>query len=126
MSYVINTSKSDDVVLLCHYVKYGTRMYANMEMTEVLGLVERQRGLYEIICKDPHKVYFDIDKKLDENATMNPDDFLEEITKIINDIFPDGDVAVSGSVSEYKISYHRALNNYMAVSYTHLTLPTKA
>ena len=113
LSYVINKSKSDDVVLLCHYVKYGTRMYANVKMTEVLGLVEHQRGLYEIICKYPHKVYFDIDKKLDENTTMNPDGFLEEIMHIINDIFPDGDVAVSGSVSEYKISYHIALNNYM-------------
>ena len=60
----------------------------------------------------PHKVYFDIDHKASPDS-----EFLSKITNKIDELFPDADLAISGSITEDKTSYHIVANNYFVESF---------
>lgn len=70
-------------------------------------IIEVNAGFHEVLTTFPFKVYFDIDKK--NNTDKN---FREKILNKINSLFPDADMAVSGSITTEKDSYHITLNNY--------------
>ena len=72
---------------------------------EILKLIEKNIGLYEVITHYPCKVYFDIDG--DKNAS------LVEIKAIINKYFTNCLMSISGYEIENKNSYHIILNNYI-------------
>lgn len=97
-----------DEVCIASQTERDGRMWGISTPQNLITLIEKNHGIYELITKFPHKVYFDIDKT--ENITGG---CLEHFTAIINELFPDGDIAVSGSVTDAKISYHIVLNNYM-------------
>ena len=82
-----------------------------MTPTDILTLIQKNSGLYEVITDYPHKVYFDIDKTLTDN--MNCDDYRYKIMDKINELFPDPYAAISGSFVQGKASYHITLNNYL-------------
>ena len=103
-------SKPDDHVVICMISRKYGRMWANVHPDELLSLVERDNGIYEVICSYPHKVYFDID------ADNKDYDILEKIIPKINELFPDSQMAISGSKSDVRQSYHIVLNNYMITS----------
>ena len=73
-----------------------------------LKLIQNNTGFYEVIYQYPHKLYFDIDKKgpIEQG-------YLNKIMDKINDLFPNNDAAISGSIVEDKTSYHIILNNYL-------------
>ena len=100
-----NRENNDDLIVKSHSKKYG-HIFANMGSDVLLGLINKNRGLYEIIEVDRRKkVYFDVD---------NYDDIknLDEIIAFINDFLPNADINISGSTSLNKISYHIIVNNY--------------
>ncbi len=110
MEFLIKSKKPNQITVHLHTNKNG-RMWSNIKSHELLKLVQKNNGIFEVITQYPHKIYFDIDKKVDENN--NTEIFYEKIINKINNIFPNSDMAVSGSVNENKISYHITLNNYL-------------
>lgn len=89
------------------------RVWGCVTPDKLLNLVTKNHGLYEVITNYPHKVYFDIDKKIDSITCDNgSESFLKSITDKITTFFPDAEMAISGSITDTKISYHIILQNY--------------
>ena len=103
----IKNASQSDICIASQTVKNG-RMWGITTPQNILTLLEDNHGIYELITKFPHKIYFDIDKK--ENLKGGS---LQHFKEIINDVFPDSDMAISGSITDIKESYHITLNNYM-------------
>ena len=85
--------------------KNNGKMWGQATEPEILQLIEKNIGLYEVINNYPCKVYFDIDG--DKNAS------LVEIKTIINKYFTNCLMSISGYEIENKNSYHIILNNYI-------------
>lgn len=86
--------------------KKNGRAWAGLSKEDLLRISSKDIGLYEVITKYPHKVYFDIDA---DNKDYN---IYDKIIPKINELFPDADMAISGSVSDVRQSYHIVLNNF--------------
>ena len=93
MAEIRKNKKPDDLVVHLHNSKLG-RLWTSTTPNNLLELIETNIGMYEVVEKYPHKVYFDIDK---DEAT--PPEFLNKIMDKINELFPDNDSAISGSIS---------------------------
>ena len=85
--------------------KNSGKLWGQATEGEILKLIEKNIGLYEVITHYPCKVYFDIDG--DKNAS------LVEIKAIINKYFTNCLMSISGYEIENKNSYHIILNNYI-------------
>ena len=106
MREALNHLKPDEVPIHSFTNKQG-RMWGNTSPKNLLKMIEKNKGLYEVIHSFPHKVYFDIDKKgKDENH-------LNKVKSLILSHFPNADMAISGSITDEKTSYHIALQNYI-------------
>ena len=105
MKLVID-SKSTNNVVWSKTKKYGN-MWADVSDNELIKLTTKDNSIYEVICSFPHKIYFDIDG---DNKDY---DIYEKIVPKIDELFPDADMAVSGSKSDVRQSYHITLNNYL-------------
>ena len=103
MKDAISACGSNEVVIHSQTVKNG-RMWGHTEPIILANLIEKNYGIYEVITKFPHKLYFDIDGDTSCN--------LQAVKEIINQFFPNADIAVSGSITEKKISYHIICDNY--------------
>ena len=105
-SKVIEEAPSEDVVVKSWTKKRG-QMWVSCKPEKCIKLLESDVGLYEVLCKFPQKVYFDIDK-----TTNLECDGLEQMKSIIEMWFPGAVMAISGSKTESKHSYHIVLTNY--------------
>lgn len=105
MKMAIENTPEDSVVIHSHTVKDG-RMWGYTTPLRFLELIKKNKGLYEVITSFPHKLYFDIDG----DANCVP---LERLKEIINEFFPNAELAVSGSKTDDKISYHIIAQNYI-------------
>lgn len=103
----IKQLSKNDIPIKSWTIKHG-QMWGITTPDKILKLIEKNNGIYELLHAYPKKVYFDVDKS--ENFTEN---YLETIKQHIESLFPDGDIAISGSKTEYKESYHITLNNYL-------------
>jgi hypothetical protein len=107
MSEAISThDKAKDIIIHSDTQKHG-RIWGYTQPLKLLELIKANKGIYEVITAYPHKLYFDIDKKGDVKET-----FLNDIKETINKYFPNADLAVSGSITPEKVSYHIISNNY--------------
>ena len=111
MAEVIRYEKPDEIVLKSWTKKYGS-MWGSTNINNMDKLIKSNKGLYEVLTTYPQKIYFDIDKK-DYNDSINNYDYLKTLKGIIYEYFPDPDMAVSGSCTDDKTSYHIVLNNYI-------------
>lgn len=102
----ISNSFSRENVVLCSQTQKHGRMWGAVPPNVALKLILKNRGLYEIITKFPHKVYFDIDSK-DGKCDIST------LKQIIIKYFPDAQFAISGSITDEKTSYHITLQNYV-------------
>ena len=107
MDEVLKTKKNDDMAFNIISKKQG-RMWGSCDNDTALKLIEKNIGINEILHKFPMKVYFDIDKTND----LKPDD-LTTYKNIILKHIPDATMAISGSETETKHSYHITLTNYI-------------
>ena len=82
-------------------------MWASATPEELLKVCNKDNGIYEVLSHFPQKVYFDIDCKIKTT------DFYIKIINKINELFPKNNMAVSGSVTDEKTSYHIILNSYL-------------
>jgi hypothetical protein len=108
MLQAINKANDTDVILHSQTTKLG-RMWGYTNTTNFLKLLEKNNGLYEVITKFPHKVYFDIDE---DEKQENVCEYIEKVKHIILTYFPNAEMAISGSNTETKSSLHIILNNY--------------
>lgn len=100
----IKQSNPENKIIHLHNASLG-RLWGYCNEEDILKLVSKNIGLYEVIDKYPYKVYFDIDG--DENCK------LEEIKDIINKYFIGCQMSISGYEENNKNSYHIILNNYI-------------
>lgn len=110
MAEAIKNCQPDQIVIHSQTKKEG-RVWGHTTPTIFVNLLEKNYGLYEVITQFPHKVYFDIDKHEGANET-----YLENIKNIIWQFFPNAEMAISGSITETKTSYHIVLQNYVITS----------
>jgi len=111
----IKNNNNIDIVLWSFTKKNG-KLWSNVSQDKLLTLTNSNKGLYEIIYKFPHKCYFDIDYKITEankNEFITNKDFLHNIKLYINSYFPNAKMAISGSYTDEKISFHIILSNYI-------------
>lgn len=107
MQSAISTVSAGNVVVHSQTQRDG-RMWADITPNKLLCLLSKNYGLYEVITSFPHKLYFDID------SSASPDiNFLNNIKNLISDFFPNIDLAISGSVTPEKTSYHMVAQNYL-------------
>ena len=95
-----------NILLNCVSKKFG-RMWGSINPSQMVHITSKDNGMYEVMSHFPHKVYFDVDKRNNTNPN-----YLDFIKSKIEGIFPNADMAVSGSVTDVKTSYHIVLNNY--------------
>ena len=103
---VIDSKPKENNIVWLQSKKNG-KMWADVSNTELLKLIEKDNFIYEVIDSFPHKVYFDID------ADDKDYDIYQKIIPKLNELFPNADMAVSGSISKKRQSYHIILNNYL-------------
>jgi len=106
---VINSAPDSHIIIKSYTHKYG-HIFADIAPLKILDLIKYDFNLMEIITKPKHKVYFDIDAKTE---TINKESYRTFVLNEINQLFPNAEIAVSGSENDYKYSYHITLNNYM-------------
>ena len=104
MQKVIDGMQSNEVCVHIQNQKNG-RMWTSTTQEQLIKIIDKNIGAYEVISKYPHKAYFDID--CDDGTP------LETFKKIIQSKIQ-GELkwAISGSETETKNSYHITLNNY--------------
>ena len=94
---------------VCSITKKTGRMWTSVNKETYLKLITKNHGIYEIIRPDcKRKVYFDVDWTGDSRDAPTLDTIKEKILAK----FPDGLMAVSGSITDSKTSYHIVLLNY--------------
>jgi hypothetical protein len=112
MNEAIKAKKEDQIVIHSQTQKTG-RMWGCVTPHHLLKLLESNHGIYEVITHFPHKVYFDIDAKVeklyDEQEFSN---WIDNTLVHLEPFFPNAEYAISGSKTEHKNSLHIVLQNY--------------
>jgi len=111
MKEAINRCPADQQVIKSWTTKNG-QMWTFMPPEALVKQIEKNHGIYEVITRFPHKLYFDIDRHLDGTET-DKDTYLDECIRNIKNYFPHGDWAVSGSITDKKQSYHIVSDSYV-------------
>lgn len=107
MAEAIKECTEEQIVIHSQTKKTG-RLWGCVKPLQFLKLIETNHGLYEVITRFPHKVYFDIDKQGQADGCH-----LQNVKDIILQYFPNAEMAISGSVKETKTSHHIVLQNYV-------------
>ena len=103
----IKNKQPNDIIIHSQTKKNG-RLWSSTTPDNLLKIINKNSGLYEVITTYPHKVYFDIDSDTKPDPT-----FKDKIIDKITELFPNPDIAISGSITDDKTSYHIILNNYL-------------
>jgi hypothetical protein len=105
--FVLKTTADDETTKLVHIKnKNQGLIWGAVKKNDILRLIKKNIGLYEVISEYPCKVYFDIDGE--EGETIE----LDKIKNIIRNYFgEDVKMAISGYTGT-KISYHICLYEY--------------
>jgi len=120
MSEAIRNRRHGEIIIHTQTKKYG-RAWGSCCPNGLLSLLDKNRGIYEVLTDYPRKVYVDIDAETD---TLLAEDarpqHLQKKLDILLSIFPGAEFAVSGSYTDTKISYHVILHNYIIHNETEL------
>ena len=113
MAEAIKQCSTEQIVIHSQTKKNG-RIWGCVKPEQFIKLIEKNCGLYEVITKFPHKVYFDIDGKVDRLHTEEEfNNWVDNTLAHLKDFFPDPNIAISGSNTESKMSLHIIFNNYL-------------
>lgn len=113
LKVAINNCKPEQVVVHSQTKKNG-RIWTSMNECELLEMIKTNKGVYEVITKFPHKLFFDIDGKVERQHTKEEfDNWIDNTLGIIINHFPNAEFAISGSNTETKMSLHIVCNNYL-------------
>jgi len=101
-------------IVIHSQTKKNGRLWGCVKPQMLLTLLEKNNGIYEVIHRFPHKVYFDIDGKVERQHTQEEFQQWMDATLVhITPFFPNAVLAISGSNTEHKISLHVVLQNYV-------------
>lgn len=103
----IESVKEGEIVIHSQTKKDG-RLWTTTTPNKLLSLLSKNNGLYEVITQFPHKLYFDID-----HHSAPDENFLSKIKELIVEYFPTIELAISGSITDTKTSYHIIAQNYV-------------
>ncbi len=107
----IEHREQNEVVVAFHTKKLG-RGFTSMSPNHLLKIINKNRGLYELLAIYPKKVYFDIDFE-NPSEDFNQQNYIETITNKIRKYLPNIEFAISGSLSPDKASFHFVSQNYI-------------
>lgn len=107
MKKCIEKCPSDQIVFHINNPKNG-RVWCYTTPDNLLQLLTKNNYIYEVLSQYPLKVFFDYDFRGTSEAPVLP-----KIKEIIETYFPNAQYAISGSITEYKTSYHIILTNYI-------------
>jgi hypothetical protein len=108
MKKCIEKCPPNNIVFHINHPKNG-RSWCYTTPDNLLHLLTKNNYIYEVLTQYPLKVYFDYDLSGVEPQAVT----LDQIKQIIEKYFPNAQYAISGSITEYKISYHIILTNYI-------------
>lgn len=102
----IKACKDNEIVIHSQTQKNG-RLWTNTTPENIITLLNTNHGIYEVIHRFPHKLYVDIDMVGEPNES-----FLDTVKSQMLELFPNIIMAISGSVTPEKTSYHIVGQNY--------------
>ena len=110
--YLLSIIKDYEILIHRHTNREG-RQWGITTPENLLQHIESNKYLYEVIITDrKRKLYFDIDIIANKQGVLI--DTLEECKQLLYNTFPDAILSISGSKTEYKISYHIIIHNWYA------------
>ena len=106
-----------EIVIKSATKKLG-QLWAIIPKNKLIQLTSSNHGIYEVLKWYPRKVYFDIDKTVDQEPTDEGKLYLEQNIIKLNEYFVNAKYSVSGSCDsidkdKWKISFHIIINNYI-------------
>ena len=101
--------RKQDEIIIKHWPTKNEHAWANINKDKFKKKLTDNKSLYEVICSYPYKIYFDVDG----DGLKTPANYMQITLDTINELFKDADIAVSGSETDIKKSYHIILNNYL-------------
>ena len=109
-----------EIVIKSVTKKHG-QIWAIIPKIKLISLASSNHGIYEILIAYPRKVYFDIDKIIDQETTDECKIYLEHIINKLNEYFINAKYSISGSwdnvePTKWKISFHIVINNYIIIN----------
>jgi hypothetical protein len=109
---ILDSFEQENLIVLHSHTKQLGRCWGVTTQDNFAKILLNNYGLYEVLCNYPKKMYFDVDKKnIDENDSQEA--FLKQIKAHILTYFPNAEMAISGSYTKAKWSFHIVLNNYI-------------
>lgn len=109
---IVLTGLSDDHIPIAFHTKRHGRGWSSTTPKHLVSLLDKNRNLFEVLHSYPKKAYFDVDF-VEPPLDFNQDSFIADMKRQINEYLPDIDLAVSGSVTKEKASYHLVATNYI-------------
>lgn len=103
--YLLKNNECNKTLIHIHNKNLG-RIWGLINESQILPLIEKNIGLFEVIHKFPFKVYFDIDGEEDIKVD------LDKVKSIINKYFNNPKMSISGYKKD-KHSYHIVLPEYI-------------
>lgn len=109
----LKNKKCNEILVHSQSKKYG-RMWGCMQSEKLVSMIQKNYGLYEVISHYPHKIYFDIDCKVEQKYSNEEfKNFIDNTLIHLEPFFPNAEYAISGSSTEMKASLHIVLQNYI-------------
>ena len=101
---VVASSPSEHIIITSFQPRYHGYIYSDINPLKLLDLINYDFNLMELIHTNKHKVYFDVDALTTDIQCKST--YRDLIINSLTAIFPNADIAVSGSENDYKYSYH--------------------
>lgn len=93
------------VYMFMNTTNKGARGWQTLSKDQALKKLTKNCGMYEVIIHDkPRQVYFDLD--------FRGKDHIESFKNLLLKLMPDANINISGSIQEFKTSYHVVIDNY--------------
>jgi phage/plasmid-associated DNA primase len=107
--YAIDNAPKENILVRIQTT--SGQKWGSMKPNTFLEKIKSNNGIYETLHRFPHKVYFDIDDK--SGTVTDFERFTADSLSVLEEYFPNGDPAISGSFFAEKSSLHITFNNYM-------------
>ena len=111
---IIEAKKYNNMLVIQHHSRKNGRCNAIIKEDKLIPLLQTNKYLYECLFKYPVKAFFDLDLILKEGYNIILEEFIKRVKEIILSIFDKEDeFAISGSITDIKLSLHITLNKYV-------------
>lgn len=99
-------------IIIAQQSKKMGHTFSHTTPDNLIKLIDKNRGLYEVLTDYPKKVYADIDFH-DPSPDFDQEEYFATTIKQFRQFLPDIEFAISGSLSETRASFHFVSTNYL-------------